>query len=309
MKRNILVLGGNGFIGKNLVNLLVKKGEHVISFDLHKPEMENAGVEYIEGNFFEDRTLGMLVENADVIYHCICTINPGNSEKKYLQAYEKDFIQTVKLVELVKNKGNQMIFLSSGGTVYGRQEIVPIREEAILAPINHYGNLKVCIENTIRIFNRLDGTHIKIARVANPYGPGQDYGKGVGFIDAVLKNGLQKQTVKVWGDGKVIRDYVYIDDVCEMLYILADYSGEVETFNIGTGEGKSQNDIIKIAKKWFPDLKVEYLEARGVDVPQNVLSNKKIMGIYDKNLKSLESGMENYYNYLICNTGKAGKVE
>lgn len=296
---NILILGGNGFIGRNLASVLMNKGEHVISFDLQMPAETKEGIEYIAGDFFDDETLEKCMEQADIVYHCICTINPGNSEEKYLQGYERDFIQTVKLIEIAKKRQIKVIFLSSGGTVYGKQEKIPIPEECVREPINHYGNLKVCIENTIRIFNQLDGTNMKIARIANPYGPGQDYGKGVGFIDAVLKCGIENGTVKVWGEGNVVRDYIYIDDVCEMLYELAMYSGEIEVFNLGTGEGNSQKDIIDIAKRWFPDLKVEYLKARDVDVPKNILDNRKIKGIYAKKLTSLPEGIEKYYKYLV----------
>lgn len=279
--------------------MLANKGETVVSFDMQLPAEQRDNIEYLTGDFFDDSTLEKCINNVDIIYHCICTINPGNSESKYLQGYKRDFIQTVKLIELAKKQNIKVIFLSSGGTVYGKQEKVPIVEECMTKPINHYGNLKVCIENTIQIFNHLDGTNMKIARIANPYGPGQDYGKGVGFIDAVLKNGLNKETVKVWGNGKVVRDYVYIDDVCEMLYALANYSGKMEVFNIGTGEGKTQNDIIEIAKKWFPDLKIEYLEARNVDVQKNVLCNEKIKTIYTGKLVGLSEGMEKYYKYLL----------
>lgn len=298
----VLILGGNGFIGKNLADMLVNKGEFVTSFDLQMPIKPRNGVCYVAGDFFDDSVLEKYTDEIDIVFHCICTINPGNSETKYLQGYEKDFIQTVKLIEIIKRKKIKLVFLSSGGTVYGKQEIMPISEECITMPINHYGNLKVCIENTIRIFNQLDGTNMKIARIANPYGPGQDYGKGVGFIDAVLKCGMGNQTLKVWGEGNVIRDYIYISDACEMLYEIAVYSGKTEIFNIGTGEGKSQKDIINIAKKWFPQLKIEYLEARNIDASKNILNNRRIKEIYKKELLSLSEGMEKYYNYLIQNT-------
>lgn len=302
----IMVFGGNGFIGRNLAALLVKRGESVISFDLQMPARPEDGITYLFGDFFDDQTLEKSMDGIDIVYHCICTINPGNSELKYFQGYHKDFIQTVKLIEIAKRKKIKVIFLSSGGTVYGKQEKLPISEECITKPMNHYGNLKVCIENTIRIFNQLDGTNMKIARIANPYGPGQDYGKGVGFIDAVLKCGLRKQTVKVWGKGNVVRDYIYIDDVCEMLYEMAVYTGKIEIFNLGTGEGKSQKDIIRIAKEWFPELKIEYLRERNVDVPENVLDNRKIKQIYHKKLTELSAGMEKYYKYLV-QFGKIGE--
>ncbi len=301
----VLILGGNGFIGKNLADMLAANGESVTSFDLRLPAKRREKIRYVAGDFFDRDALDECTEGVDTVFHCICTINPGNSEELYFQGYEKDFIQTIRLLEIAKRKGIRVIFLSSGGTVYGEQEQMPVREECVMKPINHYGNLKVCIENMMRIFNRLEGTDMKIARIANPYGPGQDYKKGVGFIDAALKSGLCGQALQVWGKGDIVRDYIYIEDVCGMLYAIARYEGEEEVFNLGTSDGRSQNDILAIARKWFPGLRVEYREAREVDVRKIVLDNRKILKIYGKKPIMLEEGMERYYRHL-ARQGTAG---
>lgn len=295
----ILVLGGNGFIGKSLVHKLACEGEAVISFDLTVPVRKEQNVTYVCGDFFDETILNQYTDNVDIIYHGICTINPGNSVDQYMRGYSKDFIQTIKLCEIVKQKNIRMIFLSSGGTVYGKQKNMPISEECCTSPINHYGNLKVCIENTIKIFNQQNGTNIKIARVANPYGPGQDYEKGVGFIDAVLKRGLSHERIEIWGDGNVVRDYIYIGDVVSMLYQLGQYDGQEEIFNISTAKGSSQKEIIELAKKWIPHLDITYLPSRGVDVPEIVLDNTKILSIYKEKVLNLDEGVERYYNYLM----------
>lgn len=133
-----------------------------------------------------------------------------------------------------------MIFLSSGGTVYGNQSIQPIREDALPKPINHYGNVKLCIENTIRTFNYQTHTKLLIARISNPYGPGQDFNRGVGFIDAALKKSIRKEKIEIWGDGTNVRDYIYIDDVCQMLIMLLEYEGEFDTFNLSSNIGTSK---------------------------------------------------------------------
>ena len=208
--RKVLVLGGNGFIGRNLCSYLVKQGEDVYSFDMAYPEVKEAGVHYIAGDFFDDYTLRNVVKDMRVIFHAICTLNPGNSNEKCILGYERDFVQTAKLCDYIKDENSRLIFLSSGGTVYGNQRIQPITEDAVPVPINHYGNLKLCIENTIRTFNFQSKRHMIIARISNPYGPGQDYLKGVGFIDAALKRAIHGETIEVWGSGNVVRDYIYI---------------------------------------------------------------------------------------------------
>lgn len=297
MKR-VLILGGNGFIGKNLTKQLLFQGESVTCFDLNPPQETIKGVKYIQGRFESEDDLDKITDNIDVIFHAVSSINPATSNQKYMQGYAGDFIYTVKLCDIVKEKNIKLIFLSSGGTVYGDQINQPIKENAPAYPINHYGNVKLCIENTMRIFNRQNGTTIKIARIANPYGPGQDFNKGVGFIDAVLKRGLSNATVEIYGDGEIIRDYIYIDDVCKMLCEIMNYDGTEEIFNLSSGVGTSQNTIIEFAKVWMPDLKVSYMKPRSIDVAKIVLDNTKIRGIYNVNPIKLFDGMQLYYEYL-----------
>lgn len=296
--RKILVLGGNGFLGKNLCTYLADRGEKVYSFDMSLPKERDARIEYIDGDFFDDYTLEKIIKGMDVIFHAICTLNPGNSNAKCIVGYERDFVQTAKLCYYIKDTDCRMIFFSSGGTVYGNQEIQPILETAVPVPINHYGNLKLCIENTIRTFNFQMKKNMLVARISNPYGPGQDYHKGVGFIDAAIKRALSGETIEVWGDGTVVRDYIYIDDLCKMLYALIDYHGEYEVFNLSSNTGVSQNDILEILKDILPDMKVSYAPGRSVDAKKIILDNTRIHSICDMKMVPIEEGIRKYYEYI-----------
>lgn len=296
---NVLVLGGNGFIGKNLCRYLLELGYKVISFDIQKPEMTVDGIEYILGNFFEDNDILPLLDRADIVFHAISTINPGNSNAKYMQGYMYDFLQSVKLCNWSVEYEFRLIYLSSGGTVYGYQEEMPITEETLSVPINHYGNIKLCVENTIRTFNKQSGTSNIIARIANPYGPGQDYHKGVGFIDAALKRAIAHETIEIWGDGYIVRDYIYINDVCRMLSALIKYDGQEAIFNLSSNHGITQKGILNIITQIIPDISIKYLPARAVDVPHIVLDNHKIMALVNEPCITIEDGIKNYYRYLI----------
>jgi len=296
--RKILVLGGNGFLGRNLCTYLADKGEKVYSFDMSLPKERDARIEYIDGDFFDDYTLEKIVKGMDVIFHAICTLNPGNSNAKCIVGYERDFVQTAKLCYYIKDTDCRMIFFSSGGTVYGNQEVQPILETAVPVPINHYGNLKLCVENTIRTFNFQMKKNMLVARISNPYGPGQDYHKGVGFIDAAIKRALSGETIEVWGDGTVVRDYIYIDDLCKMLYALIDYHGEYEVFNLSSNTGVSQNDILEILKGIIPDMKVAYAPGRSVDAKKIILDNTRIHSICDMKMMPIEEGIRKYYEYI-----------
>ena len=296
--KKILVLGGNGFICRNLVKTLACGNDEIYSFDLHIPEEKIPGVHYLEGDFFDDYVLRNVVEGMDLVYHGICTLNPGNSNDKYMQGYTRDLVQTVKLCDMLYANKARMIFLSSGGTVYGKQEHLPLKETALPRPINHYGNLKLCSENMIRVFNIQNDTDFRIVRISNPFGPGQDYHKGVGFIDATLKRGLNKEKVQVFGDGSVIRDYIYIQDVCDVLVHMGENPGKHDIINLGSGRGTSMKEILEIVKRYIPDLEVEYLPGRSVDVPEIYLDTERLMKLYPLELTSLEDGIEKYYNYL-----------
>lgn len=131
----------------------------------------------------------------------------------------------------------------------------------------------------MRTFNRQMHTNMIIARIANPYGPGQDYSKGLGFIDAVMKHSMHHEEIDIWGDGSIIRDYIYIADVCGMLEILINYKGEEEVFNGGSGQGTSQKEISRVAKEIVPDIKTKYLTARPIDVSRIILDYQKLMYI------------------------------
>lgn len=298
--KKILVIGGNGFIGRNILNLFSKHdGWKVYSFDISTPQIINHKIEYIEGDFFDDNVLENAIDGMDFIIHSLSTVNPGNSNVKFMQGYGRDFIQTVKLCAMLVEKRIPMIFLSSGGTVYGVQNMQPIKEDALPIPINHYGSTKLCIETAIRTFNIQAHSKMRIARISNPYGPGQDYHKGVGFVDAAIKKLIHRETLEVWGDGEIIRDYIYIDDVCGMLEALVDYEGDEEVFNLSSGQGVSQNMIVDSMKKINPEFDVLYKEARSVDVKKMILDNSKIKKIYNKKITTFPEGIEKYYRYLL----------
>ncbi|MGN1167838.1 MAG: NAD-dependent epimerase/dehydratase family protein [Lachnospiraceae bacterium] len=300
----VLVLGGNGFIGRNLCRQLLSEGYEVYSFDMMLPAEEENGIHYIEGDFFDDYVLEHVTRGMDVIYHAICTLNPGNSEEKYLLGYERDFIQTVKLCTIVKKQNCRLIFLSSGGTVYGNQEVQPIPETATTVPINHYGNLKLCIENLIRTFNTHMDRKMIIARISNPYGPGQDYRKGVGFIDAALRRAMHGEVLEIYGDGYTTRDYIFITDACRMLASLIRYDGDQEIFNLSSGRGASQKEILSIIHELIPEFEVVYTPARSVDLKKIVLDNSRYLSVFPMELVPLEQGIKEYYSYIVSENNR-----
>lgn len=297
--KKVLIIGGNGFIGSNLSNCLIKHKYEVYSFDIQLPRLKVDDVNYIVGDFFDDECLEKAITGMDVIIHSLSTVNPGNSNERFMQGYSRDFVQSVKLFDMCIKKNIKVIFLSSGGTVYGIQDEQPIKETALPAPINHYGAVKLCIENVMRTFNIQLHTKMLIARISNPYGPGQDFHKGVGFVDASLKKTLRNETIEIWGDGNIVRDYIYIEDVCEMLCSLIEYDGDEEVFNLSSNEGMSLNDIIEEIELLGLNPNVVYKPARSVDVPKVILDNSKIMKVHSMKIRTFREGLKLFYHHLV----------
>lgn len=280
-EERILVVGGCGFIGSNIVRDLVSKGFKVKVLDKNIQVNNDIEVEYIKGKVSEQDILEKAMTDVNKIIYLKSGIVPSISKNDSIKIYEEEISDAIKLCELsIKNGIKRIVFSSSGGTVYGNiKEKTPIKENQELYPINDYGILKVTIEKIFNMYNETHGMDNIILRIANPYGMGQDIKSGVGAITAFIKSMKKEEVLKIFGDGNVIRDYIYISDVVNAFYkalCVDTLSGIRPIFNIGTGVGLSLNEVIEILSielNLIP--KVQYMESRKFDVLYNVLDIQK----------------------------------
>lgn len=308
--KKILVLGGNGFIGKNLIRNLANENFKIASMDLVIPEERVNNVDYIVGDFKQDDFLENLLA-FDTIIHLISITNPRKSMEDPITAYSIDLLQTIKILEKIKNQDTRLIFASSGGTVYGDINQEKFNEADEIGPINYYGLIKYSIENAIIMHNKLYSKKNIILRIANPYGPGQDYKKGVGVLDLIIKKMLSHQEIEIWGDGTQIRDYIYIDDLIDAFEKTIYYEGEESIFNIGSGQGLNINNLIDIVgnilsynEKLF-DSKIRYIDSKNIGskrIVLDILRAKKELK-FEPKIK-IEEGIRRYIDYLYCNIKK-----
>lgn len=101
--KKVLIIGGNGFIGANLARYLSKEYK-VYSFDIQNPKEKNPDVEYVEGDFFDDEILENAIQDKDIVIHSLSTVNPGNSNKRFMQGYSRDFVQSAHLFDFMCTK-------------------------------------------------------------------------------------------------------------------------------------------------------------------------------------------------------------
>ena len=279
---NYLVLGGDGFQGYHLCRRLLEKGNSVRVFDrtsFNKDKLTGLGgsLDWIVGDFGEPGFLDAAVSNMDVVFHLICTTVPKTSNDDPAYDVMSNVVPTLRLLEKVRTTGiKKIIFFSSGGTVYGAPETLPIAEHHPTRPICAYGIHKLAIEKYLHLYHVLHGVDYAIVRIANPYGTNQSVDRGQGAIAVFLHKMFAGQPVEVWGDGSVVRDYIHIDDVVEAVVQLIAYKGTHKIFNIGSGRGLSINEIIAIITGVLRRRPmIRYQPGRAMDVPANVLDIRR----------------------------------
>lgn len=296
MTRRALVVGGSGFIGSNLCNALLESGWDVSSLDLRAPVGRLPGVRYVEADFFGEGPLERECAGADAVFHALGVLNPGNSAERYRFGYSAELVRTTELFDAATASGARVVYVSSGGTVYAPAQ-TPRREDSPLRPANHYGAMKLAAEAALQAFSSQRGVPCVVARLSNPYGPGQDHRRGVGFIAAAVARTLAGEPVRVYGDGSVVRDYIHISDACAALCALGSYEGPHRVFNVGSGAGESQRDVIRLLGELGLRPEVERLPARPVDAPCSVLDCSLMRGKTGVEPRGLRDGLGSYIEW------------
>jgi UDP-glucose 4-epimerase len=273
--KKILVMGAGGFIGKPLC-LELSKNNLVRAFN-NTDITDFKGVKNIEiilGDFTALDNFEEVLKDTDVVYHLISTTIPNNNTNSIPLEIEENIIPTVKLLEcMVKVGVEEIVFASSGGTIYGETGDHKNCIMDPLKPICSYGVQKKVIEAYLEFYGIKYGINYKIARLSNPYGLGQDPSKPQGVIPIFVNRLLNGEEIKIFGDGSNERDYIYMDDLVEGLIKLGEYKGEEHIFNLGFGKTHTLKEIIQIIEnlsgKKF--VNVIFQPKRSFDVEKTIL--------------------------------------
>lgn len=283
MRERCLVLGGRGFIGSHLVDALLHEGYLVRCFDrphvapLGDAYLTNPNFELYEGDLASEADVAEALEGCDICYHLVSTTLPKSSNADPVFDVESNVLGTVRLlIHAVKTGVKKVIFVSSGGTVYGVPAQIPIPETHPADPICSYGITKLAIEKYLGLFKQLHSLDYTVLRIANPFGERQRTHASQGAVAVFLGKVLRGELIEIWGDGSVVRDYIHIADVVDALLAALDRTGSEHVFNIGSGRGHSLNEVLDSIEKVTgrPALR-RYMPGRAFDVPASVLCIKR----------------------------------
>lgn len=298
----VLVLGGNGFIGSHVVDALLATGHSVRVFDRTEDKYRGrlSDVEYVFGSFDDQLLLTEALSDVDVVFHGISTTVPSTSNAEPIVDIQTNLVSTVRLLQAMVNKGvHRIVYLSSGGTVYGNVDVDLIDETCPLHPVCSYGIVKIAIENYLFMYQELYGIKSVILRVSNPYGERQGHVGVQGVIGTLLNKIAKNEQIEIWGDGTVVRDFIYIGDLAQVCLkaIVQKVSG---VYNIGGGIGHSINDVVA-SVKLVSSSSIEpiYKPARGFDVRRVVLDITLAQGAFSwQPMITLPQGMEKTWRWL-----------
>lgn len=276
----IVIFGGGGFIGSTIADRLLRDGHALRIFERPRvpPYREfkaDESVEWVTGDFGSLHDINVALAGVEAVLHLISTTLPKSSNDDPVYDVQSNLVSTLQLLNAMEaNQVRRIVFISSGGTVYGNPQYLPVDEKHPTEPQVSYGITKLAIEKYLQLYQAQHGIKATILRVANPYGERQRIETAQGAVAVFASRALRGLPIEIWGDGCVMRDYLYVSDVAEAFARALSYSGPEMVFNISSGTGVSLNEMIGMLERAIGQNVVkEFKPGRPFDVPVNVLCN------------------------------------
>lgn len=275
MRDTILLLGANGFIGTALTSALASTGTPLIAVGRSKGHAPSHAITRIDGTFTRPEDFSPWLDRCRAVVHLASASTPGSSAGKPLFELEHNLRPTFALLEAMQAHPQcELLYLSSGGTLYGDAATSPATERHVIRPRSYYGAGKAAAEHFITAWTTQHSTRATILRPSNLYGPGQTTRRGFGIIPTAFDALRDSAPLTVWGDGSTVRDYLYIDDfVALCLAILArPMPPGAQVLNAASGDGISLDELFShIEAVTGLALERRYEHSRAVDVSRIVL--------------------------------------
>ncbi|WP_207865503.1 NAD-dependent epimerase/dehydratase family protein [Pseudomonas sp. 58(2021)] len=277
----ITVFGGGGFIGSTIVDRLLQDKHSIRVFErprvpAYRAFLPDEQVEWMTGDLSDISSIKEAIDGVDVVLHLVSTTLPKSSNENPIYDVQSNVIATLQLLDaMVEKKVGRIVFISSGGTVYGAPKYIPIDEKHPTDPEVSYGITKLAIEKYLHLYSHLHGIKQVSLRVANPYGERQRVETAQGAVGVFIHNVLKGTPIEIWGDGNVQRDFLHVSDVAEAFAKAVTYTGKTSVFNISSGIGTSLNSLMSMIEEVSgTPVARNYKPGRSFDVPVSVLCNK-----------------------------------
>ncbi len=268
----ILVIGGTGFIGRHLCPFLGKDNHVLVMARNPRGDDDSnrtgSNISYVKGDITDRDQVFAAMKGMDYVVHLASTVIPSTSNADPIFDVQTNLVGALNILDAaVEHKIKKLVFLSSGGTVYGEGTGKPFKEDDPTNPICSYGIVKLAIEKYIQMYHQLYGLPHAILRVSNPYGPGQLGEKPLGVVSIFLDRIKRNQPIEIWGDGSTSRDFIHIDDLMSAIdSVIASPSNQL-LINIGSGKLVSIQDLISLISEILGSQpNVSYQPSRGFDV-------------------------------------------
>ena len=279
---NTLVIGGAGFIGTHLVSKLLATGRKVTVLDRRTDALPEypKGADYVAGDFGQCEMIRKLLCGHEEVIHLAYASVPKTSFENPFSDLLENLPPTLQLFAEVAASGRKLVFVSSGGTVYGEADKLPIREDHPTKPISPYGVTKLTLESYAHLYAVTHGLKFICVRPANAFGPGQKPFTGQGFIANAMTSMMQGQPVTVFGQRGTVRDYLYVSDLAAGIVSALEKGSFFYFYNLGSGVGRSNMDVIEtilpLMKGLADEVHIEHLPERPFDVRANILDSGKL---------------------------------
>jgi UDP-glucose 4-epimerase len=277
----VVVFGGGGFIGSAIADRLLAEGHALRIFERPRVQpyrefTDSEEVEWVAGDISSMHDVSDAIHGFDAVMHMVSTTLPKSSNDDPIFDVQSNVVGSLHILNaMVTHRVPSIVFISSGGTVYGNPLYLPVDENHPTNPVVSYGITKLAIEKYLQVYERLYGIKAITLRVANPYGERQRLETAQGAVGVFLHHAIKGIPVEIWGDGSVTRDYIHVSDVAEAFSTALEYSGEQRLFNVSSGVGISVNGLIdRIEDVLGQSIERRYLAGRSFDVPVNVLCNE-----------------------------------
>ena len=282
--RTILILGGYGFLGTNIMHYVdehLHKQFHFIVFDKFTKQMGGVELKCVEktyaGDFADKELLETIFRenHIDLVIHSLSTTVPVDSANARYDV-ETNLLPTLDVLALMVKYGvKDIVYISSGGAVYGTRDPKPHKESDAVYPISSYGTVKVATEKYMMQYGQLYGLHPLIVRLSNPYGA-YHYSMKQGVINIAIEKALRNEPLQIWGNGNDKKDYIYVEDFVDILFRLLEKGISNQVINIGSGSLLSVNEIANAVRELVPSFMTEYADAKQFDASHFELDTNKL---------------------------------